>query len=108
MYEESRGGVRWVLDELLDSTSLADEGRRMRSCVATYARWCRSGESAIFSLRRRDRSGALRSVLTVEVDPGESWVCQVRGRGNTRPRGLPLAIVRRWARLRSLRVLDEA
>jgi hypothetical protein len=84
--------------ELLDSAHLVQEGQAMRHCVATYSSRCARGASAIWSLqRRRGAEGAARSVLTIEVDPSQATIVQIRGPANRRARGWPLGPVRAWA-----------
>jgi hypothetical protein len=100
-----RRRAEWKIVELLDSRELAQEGRAMRHCVATYARACASGYSSIWSLRHRwlDEDAA-RSVLTVEVRPATRMIVQLRGRANSRASGLPLELVRQWAAREGLRI----
>lgn len=96
--------AEWRLVELLDSHQLAHEGRVMRHCVSTYARACAAGYSSIWSLRHRwSDEPCARSVITIEVQPGTRMIVQVRGPANSRPRGYPLELVRRWAARERLR-----
>lgn len=90
--------AEWTIIELVDSHQLAHEGRVMRHCVATYARACAAGSSSIWSVRHRwcGEPGA-RSVLTIEVRTTTRTIVQVRGVANSRPRGWPAELVRRWA-----------
>lgn len=96
----------WDLIELVDAGSLAFEGNAMHHCVYSYQARCRSGESSIWSLRRRvergDDHGQARPVLTIEVAPRTHTIVQVRGVANRRATAEPLAIVARWAAAQGL------
>lgn len=95
---DGRRQLEWTIVEILDTRALIDEGRRMRHCVATYARRCRLDESRIFSLRYRACEDELvRSVITIEVYPRRREIVQLRGPANSRPTGDALSLVRRWA-----------
>ncbi|HSN24668.1 MAG TPA: PcfJ domain-containing protein [Kofleriaceae bacterium] len=97
--------AEWTIVELLDTRALSEEGRRMRHCVATYARSCRYELSRIFSLRHRRRDDAdARSVLTIEVAPRSRTIVQVRGPANSRPDGDALLLVQQWAAREGLAV----
>jgi hypothetical protein len=88
----------WTIVELLDSRELASEGRRLRHCVATYARSCAVGMSSIWSLRRRWRDdGVTQSFLTIEVQPRTKNIVQLRTRANGLPQRWQVELVRAWA-----------
>lgn len=103
LFADDGGYFQWRIVELLDSDALAGEARAMRSCVATYAHRCRRGWSTIWSLRRVEdgelssRLSEPASVLTIEVDPRNGTIVQVRGPRNRRGTDAELAIVRQWA-----------
>jgi len=82
--------------ELLSSFELAQEGRAMRHCVATYAGECIQGKASIWSLRATTRQGQKR-LLTIELDPRARTVRQARRLVN-RPAGpRDREIVALWA-----------
>jgi hypothetical protein len=90
--------VEWHLVELLDSGQLAGEGRAMHHCVATYARRCFQGGTAIWSLRQVAADGTSRtSFLTIEVETRTGTIVQLKGPSNSRASGRPLSVVRMWA-----------
>jgi len=90
--------VEWSVIELVNSTQLLSEGQAMHHCVASCAGKCARGAAAIWSLRRRHGAdGAARPVLTVEVDPRDATIVQIRGPANRRAHGQPLELVRMWA-----------
>ena len=69
---------------VIDSASgLAEEGRRGRHCVGTYAGRCLAGGSRILSLRARD--GAWLSTLEIRFDVHGPRIGQHRGAGNGDP-----------------------
>jgi hypothetical protein len=93
-----RTRAEWTIVELVDSRDLATEGRRLRHCVSTYARWCAAGLSSIWSLRRRCcDDGTTHSVLTIEVRSATRTIVQVRSYANGPPTPRQLELVRQWA-----------
>lgn len=93
----------WQIVELTDSRQLEDEGVELRHCVGGYTRFCWSGWSRIWSLRRR-RTGDWRSIATIEVDPPTRTIVQVKGFRNRQPPRGVMRIVRSWAKCQGLRV----
>ena len=86
----------WSIQQLLDSEALYAEGRAMRHCVCTYANLCWRGETTIWSLRLRVNDTEKR-MATIEVDPRQRAIIQVRAKCNQRPGGRSLEIMRQWA-----------
>jgi len=86
----------WSIQQLLDSDALYAEGRAMRHCVFTYANLCWRGETTIWSLRLRVNDTEKR-MATIEVDPRQRAIIQVRAKCNQRPGGRSLEIMRQWA-----------
>jgi hypothetical protein len=82
----------WTVTEILDSKSLAAEGRAMSHCVYSYGRWISAGRSSIWSVQRDGER-----VLTVEVDNRTRRVVQVRGRFNRSAAAVEASVVSRWA-----------
>ncbi len=107
----------WTVEELLSSKELHQEGRFMSNCVATYASSCASGESSIWSMRKRSAHdpSSIR-VMTVEVANKTRQVVQARGRFNTVPRSANASadlkaapeVLRRWAAETCLTVSPHA
>jgi hypothetical protein len=90
--------AEWHLVEVLDSSQLSAEGRAMHHCVATYARRCFQGGTAIWSLRQVAKDGTTRGpFLTIEIETRTGTIVQVKGPSNTRASGRPLAVLRIWA-----------
>jgi PcfJ-like protein len=96
--------TRWELVELTSAALLRAEGAALKHCVASYGRRCVTGDSRIWSLRRR-REGDATPVLTIEVDPRRKAVVQVRGLYNRAPIGRSWQIVQTWARREQLRLV---
>lgn len=96
----------WTIRELHTSRDLTEEGREMRHCVASYARSCAKGHTAIFSMQVEEAGGRHRRVMTIEVQTARRIILQARGRCNKRPgtRHAPVLldrapeILKQWAR----------
>jgi len=84
------------IDEIVTSADLQQEGRAMRHCVASYARTCARGASAIYSLKRDDGTGYDRR-LTIQLDVLSKRIIQARGRFNALPLPLDERYLRNWA-----------
>ncbi len=98
VYQEGEGANRRVYEvaELIGSEELAEEGRAMGHCVATYWRLCESGQSSIWSLKVEDASGHVERLLTLEVRNGARRIVQARGMLNRQPTEEELGILARW------------
>ncbi|WP_193212425.1 PcfJ domain-containing protein [Luteolibacter marinus] len=95
----------WWIGERLNHAQLMAEGREMRHCVSGYWRRCRSGRSAIFSLRQLHPAVAPERVvsrLTIEVDRGTRRIVQARGKWNRWPDEMEFGILAEWARSNGL------
>jgi hypothetical protein len=91
------------IEEILTSTDLQQEGRAMRHCVASYARTCVRGSSAIYSLKRDTGTGYDRR-LTIQVDVASRRIVQARGRFNAPPQALDERFLRNWATVAGLTI----
>jgi len=91
----------WRIIELLSSKELADEGRAMHHCVASYAQSCARGSITIWSLRMNDHTGNWR-LLTIEVS--NKAVVQVRGPYNRMSTQQEHSIISRWAQKEGIKV----
>jgi hypothetical protein len=94
-------GAPWVMEELCSVAALEAEGRVLRHCVARYAADCRSGRSAIFSVRRgganEDGEAETTSFATVEVLRPMNRIVQIRAFRNGFVNNTIMGIVRDWA-----------
>lgn len=98
---------QYAIVELLDTTALNEESRRMRHCVASYAKRCAHGSSSIWSLRLQ-RNDWSQSLVTVEVLPRANKIVQVRGYANRRATPAQSLLVHRWASLVRLEIASYA
>jgi len=92
------GECVWVVTELLTAKELFSEGRRMKSCLSSYAFSCAAGDSAIFSLERvYPISGVVEKNATLEVAPSRRTLVQARGKCNGPLATKAMSVVKRWA-----------
>nr|WP_294228364.1 PcfJ domain-containing protein [Prosthecobacter sp.] len=86
--------------------SLKQEGVAMSHCVFGYARRCREGSSAIFSLRHLEiaSDGATRAVsyATIEVHPPSRKIVQIRAFRNRPVNNSCQRMIHEWARQNNL------
>ncbi|MCW1924858.1 PcfJ domain-containing protein [Luteolibacter arcticus] len=95
----------WVFRERLCHAQLLAEGRELRHCVAGYWRRCRSGKSAIFSLRQLHPAVVPARIvprLTIEVERATRRIVQVRGKWNRWPGEFEFRVLKRWADAQAL------
>ena len=85
--DERAGEIRnWKIEEILSDRALAEEGKAMKHCVASYKTSCANGHRSIWSMQVGYVStGITRRVLTIELINNKKYIRQVRGRSNTRP-----------------------
>ncbi len=86
----------WTVTELLSSAALIAEGRKMKHCVATYARSCAQGVCSIWAMETENISGRSK-VLTLEVSNQTRVLVQARGKCNVLPTQKERGILQRWA-----------
>jgi hypothetical protein len=86
----------WTITELLSTMALVAEGRKMKHCVATYARSCANGACSIWTLEVETFEGRSK-LLTIEVRTDTKMICQVRGKCNALAAEKHRGILRRWA-----------
>jgi hypothetical protein len=104
---EHEDSVRcWTIQELLDSVQLILEGQALGHCARIYARACARGETTLWSLRLDKGRGPFR-VLTIQVDPAERIILQVRGRCNRLMKPAERALLERWANEEGLQFADS-
>jgi hypothetical protein len=83
----------WTVEELCTTEALRQESLAMRHCVRLYDWKCHRGHAAIFRV-----SNQSRPVLTVEVQPNEGRIVQVRGVFNRTPTASEKGLLTRWHR----------
>lgn len=91
----------WHMDELCSLAALKQEGQTMHHCVAGYARRCKQGHSAIFSLRRDgldvEGNPTSHSYATIEVHPAKRMIVQVRALRNRPINNSCFRMIQAWA-----------
>ncbi|HZT42439.1 MAG TPA: PcfJ domain-containing protein [Chthonomonadaceae bacterium] len=103
----------WIIEELLSSKELQEEGKAMHNCVAAYSALCAQGRRSIWSLKlATSHDGVRHHVLTIEVDTARRSIVQVRGPCNQHPEGkqagerlqTAMEMLRRWAEQQNLSI----
>ena len=93
----------WHFREILDSTTLFDEGRAMGHCVYSYVPAIERLECSIWTLTLEDTTGHWRR-LTIEVHPSMRRIVQARGRFNGLPEPRDMVALREWAGRNNLQI----
>ncbi|MEM7183415.1 MAG: PcfJ domain-containing protein [Spirochaetota bacterium] len=91
----------WSIKELLTNNELFWEGRNLRHCVRTYESQCIKRQTTIWSMAYFIKDKRLR-VLTIEVNPFNKRVVQVRGKNNRFATKSELKIIQRWCKKEGL------
>lgn len=73
----------WIIKELLSTSELMEEGRKMSHCVGSYSSSCASGRVAIFTLEKEENK-QIQKLLTIEVDLATKEIVQARGKRNVK------------------------
>jgi hypothetical protein len=102
--KKSENSRTWRIRELLNSKELIAEGRAMKHCVATYAESCHEGKCTIWSMTVEEYKNVKR-VLTIEVDPVNNFIRQVRGIHNRLAEENEKRIIRKWSAREELQAL---
>lgn len=92
----------WTIRELLSGADLIREGRALNHCVATYAKYCKSGWCSLWSLERH-QNGKVEKCQTLEVDE-EREIVQCAGHNNRDPSKEEMKAVRKWAETARLKI----
>ena len=96
-------GRSWTVRELLDGDGLAEEGKAMQHCVASYVGRCLKGASTIWSLGLEGDEGRER-LVTIEVNPQNREVLQAKARCNEAPDEAARIILSEWAAREGLKL----
>ncbi|MDP2692813.1 MAG: PcfJ domain-containing protein [bacterium] len=95
--------------ELLKSSELATEGRRMHNCVYSYAGSCKSGRCSIWSLRVDSQHNATEeSLATIEVANQSKTIVQIRAKNNSKSGQKEKILIEKWANQAGLKVSNGA
>lgn len=98
-YAVEKSGWRYEVSELNNVADLVAEGRDMSHCVGGYGRNCRSGSSAIFSLKSGDlEDGILDREVTMEVSRVSRRLVEARAWRNHHPDPVTRRVILDWCR----------
>ncbi len=98
-FKEGKDNLQYefVVIELLNSKSLADEGKVMRHCVGSYIMNCARKQSAIFSIRKLKFGFEIDRLATVEVNLSANRVVQAKYKYNKSISAKAKSILTTWA-----------
>ena len=85
----------YSIKQIITSTELYDEGRKLHHCAYSYSSDCESNSCQIFSMLIIDHKNEARPILTIELR--ENQIYQVRGKYNREPIDSELEIIHKWA-----------
>ena len=100
--DKSAKKPQWWIRELLSGEALVTEGRKMRHCVASYARSCAAGHCSIWTLERHQTNGKVVKHLTLELHK-TGVLHQARGQDNRLPTQSEIGVLDSWVRKAGLR-----
>jgi hypothetical protein len=86
----------WKIRELISTSELVAEGRKLKHCVASYARSCAQRQCSIWTMEL-ERAEGTEKLLTIEVRPAARAIVQIRGKYNRLPTEQERRIIRLWA-----------
>lgn len=99
----------YSITELLKSSDLTSEGRKMHNCVYSYAGSCKSGRCSIWSLRMDyQHSATVESLATIELSNQSKTIVQVRAKSNAKPGHKEKMLVEKWANQSGLKISGSA
>jgi len=104
-YKREEKTAHYQITELLSSRELREEGSAMHHCVASYARSCKGGLRAIYSMVRATDVGSFRE-LTISVDVEQKMVSEARKRYNESPNDNDMRIMKLWCDKAGLTMSD--
>jgi hypothetical protein len=87
----------WRFRQIKTGNDLFAEGQRQHHCVASYKRFCVSGDVSIWSLACEYPLGHINKGVTIELRKS-GVIMQCRGFANRPPHANELVMVKRWAR----------
>lgn len=88
----------WKIEQILTGNKLAQEGQKMRHCVASYKPACVDGRTAIFSMTSDSIMKSDYRNLTIEVNVSDRKVVQSRGYANRLATTPEQNILDKWAK----------
>lgn len=97
-------GVLHTITQLCSTKELVAEGANLSHCAASYTSKCAMGKCSIWSLRRQEEDATWTSLTTIEVNP-QGQIVQAKGRFNTRPEEVYIALLMTWAKQEGLEIV---
>jgi len=101
----------FIIKRLKNFTELAEEGRAMKHCVASYLEECIKKESSIWSLRQIDASGKHKRLATIEIqtpDKEKSFnIGQLQAKCNSKPTDIAMRLIKHWGRREGFVDIDK-
>ncbi len=101
--EEEERKIYFIV-ELLSAKALADEGRKMRHCVGSYAFYCSKKRCSIFSLRVMEASGEQKRLGTLEISLPSKTIVQAKAKCNAKMTDKARKIMNAWATQEDLKL----
>lgn len=92
----------WKITEILSGSALANEGKMMHHCVATYAPSCASGKCSIWTMELQIPNHR-EKCQTIEVNR-HGVIVESRGKYNRYPNHKEFEILKQWAKKEGLTV----
>jgi len=92
----------YKITQLLTSTELWREGRKMHHCVGSYARRCDNGDTSIWSMTVKSEFNKETSLVTIELDKSRN-IQQVRGKYNAWATREVIKVLKIWCKAKDLR-----
>lgn len=86
----------WTVEEVLDSATLQEEGRKMRHCVASYLEAIERGKCSIFSMKTA-RGHMVKRAVTIQLNHASRRIVQCRGHCNRAPKKEEKRVLKLWA-----------
>lgn len=92
-----------IIEEIRTAKELGEEGREMKHCVGSYAWRCADGSVSILSLRKVEKHGLKKSLVTIELN-SSGTVVQARGKCNRKPDSSEMSFISAWANERGFKL----
>ena len=108
-FEYETKNHRYAIKRLKTYHELAEEGRKMKHCVAGYVDECVKGESSIWSIRMLCKGNGFKRLATVEIELFEDayQLNEFQGKCNTKPTNLSIHMVKEWAKQQPFEISED-
>ena len=106
LYDDKEYQTKWSITQIVTGEELADEGSAMNHCVNSYLEDCLAGYTSIWSLKgMHEGAQEPKRYLTIELNDNFD-ICQIRGYANRLPRQKELEIIKKWAAIDDLKIVE--